>query len=880
MDNFALLLQPSVDWDMPGLQSLRHIGLSGFYDEYSLNAIVRTSITLRMRLQFSEMEEVNTGLYFNYPCLRQSCANVNIPAPCVNKTISHIEEVESKIQGRMKQVETSFAEWRKTCPTKDLKEDLSIEGPVEEVKPEEERDENCPELKKEMETLLSETIHLIKCLETDRAIAEETLNQQKLRKGKITTKIDAWSIWKLQELPLAVQKEHDAYLRDIMELQWHLEGRIRQLEHVEKQKTKLEEANAKVQRDIDYMLQYGPLLRSKRQQEVEALKECSQKEAEVMEMFRQVHETLEEAKDAFENAKLKAKQAKEEMEKDISCDKASIENYKKDLVKLNNLFIRYSTSIKNTNIHIEEKQEIMNETLKETKSSKEEMAALSKTLADLKQLYEDQCLKQNGYRQQYLEVLNKFYASKSTWNIELSNLKKDFSEISIAHSQEAEERSRLLLDLDNITKEIIVSKRRKNEYEMEIQSLLKMKAKNEEFLKYLYKEAYHIGSHFHLAKYRVEDLEDKIAEARRKFKAREDFLKRRIRNQMTTGMIIQNKIYSIQENQLIEKKELLKERAVYALALQEILEPLLILDNDSVQLKLLHEEQSQLLNDIVVKRDFVRKKVEKTKKKLRRKGKKTHVALMETEDKRSAVFEELESTKDKTNAFNVKIIDLKIELKEQEQENLDFEKKIEQLKENFLVVRYKRENAQNIFEHFMEKKKLCEERIFDEDKKFTVLFETRQKTLEDIKKLQDNSLEENLRLAQEYQKLLEIFLVEKDKFFNIYSRKLSIDASVRDKKEAAGFSPTKLPSSLTGISDELSYFQLPLCQLQRKLHKQWQEYFKLVVLFSQIQLDKFQAESQEGIQKILAVQDESANLIQHIQDFFQSLTDGPCEDDG
>uniref|UniRef100_A0A8D2HRZ6 Coiled-coil domain containing 178 n=1 Tax=Urocitellus parryii TaxID=9999 RepID=A0A8D2HRZ6_UROPR len=538
---------------------------------------------------------------------------------------------------------------------------------------------------------------------------------------------------------------------------------------------------------------------------------------QVMEMFRQVHETLEEAKDAFENAKLKAKQAKEEMEKDISCDKASIENYKKDLVKLNNLFIRYSTSIKNTNIHIEEKQEIMNETLKETKSSKEEMAVLSRTLADMKQLYEDQCLKQNGYQQQYLEVLNKFYASKSTWNIELSNLKKDFSEISIAHSRAAEERSRLLLDLDNITKEINVSKRRKNEYEMEIQSLLKMKAKNEEFLKYLYKEAYHIGSHFHLAKYRVEGLEDKIAEARRKFKAREDFLKRRIRNQMTTGMIIQNKIYSIQENQLIEKKELLKERAVYALALQEILEPLLILDNDSVQLKLLHEEQSQLLNDIVVKRDFVRKKVEKAKKKLRRKGKKTHVALMETE-----VRNEI------SKSLNLQFLC------------------------NFLVVRYKRENAQNIFEHFMEKKKLCEERIFDEDKKFTVLFEKRQKTLEDIKV--NNSLEENLRLAQEYQKLLEIFLAEKDKFFNIYSRKLSIDASVRDKKE--------------------------LCQLQRNIHKQWQEYFRLVVLFSQTQLDKFQAESQEGIQKILAVQDESANLIQHIQDFFQSLTGGPCEDDG
>lgn len=49
--------------DMPGLESLRHIGLSGFYDEYNLNAVVGTSITLCMRLQFSEMEGRKWGYY-------------------------------------------------------------------------------------------------------------------------------------------------------------------------------------------------------------------------------------------------------------------------------------------------------------------------------------------------------------------------------------------------------------------------------------------------------------------------------------------------------------------------------------------------------------------------------------------------------------------------------------------------------------------------------------------------------------------------------------------------------------------------------------------------------------------------------------------------
>lgn len=63
-----------------------------------------------------------------------------------------------------------------------------------------------------METLLSEAIHLVKSLETDRAEAEQALRQQKSRKKRISMKIDCWSIWKLQELPTAVQKGNERVL--------------------------------------------------------------------------------------------------------------------------------------------------------------------------------------------------------------------------------------------------------------------------------------------------------------------------------------------------------------------------------------------------------------------------------------------------------------------------------------------------------------------------------------------------------------------------------------------------------------------------------------------------------------------------------------------
>lgn len=52
-----------------------------------------------------------------------------------------------------------------------------------------------------------------------------------------------------------------------------------------------------------------------------------------------------------------------------------------------------------------------------------------------------------------------------------------------------------------------------------------------------------------------------------------------------------------------------------------------------------------------------------------------------------------------------------------------------------------------------------------------------------FQKLQDDSLAENLRLAQEYQKLQMEFLAEKDNYYNQYDRQLSLNASIRDKRE-------------------------------------------------------------------------------------------------
>nr|XP_044990689.1 coiled-coil domain-containing protein 178 [Jaculus jaculus] len=792
--------------------------------------------------KMTNTEEVNKGIYFSYPCRRHSCAQVNIPAPCVNKLISHIEDIDFKIQEHLKQFETSFEEWSRISFTK---ESVGIDAAGKEAQSGEIQDEKCLELKQEMETLLSEVSHLIKSLETDRADAEQALKQQKSRKQRISMKIDSWSIWKLQELPTAVQKEHEAHLRDIIELRWHLEDRTNQLEHLNKEKAKIEEANAKIQVDIDFMHQHAPLLDSKRKQELDSLRERYHKKFEVMEIFRSVHEELEEFVEECENAKSKLKQMKEDIETDMYKDEVSLETYKRELDKLSTLQAHYSTSIVNVNIDIEEDEGTMTEVLRETETSSNEVSFLITKLDELKKLYDQLSWKQRNYEQQYREAYNHFHATRKTWDVEISNITKDFTDILGIYTTLVEENKTLANDIESVTAQVSESVRKKMQYESEIQSLVKVKMKNNDYLKQLYKTAYQIGAVYHVTKHKTEELEEKISEVRRKFKGREDFLKKLTRGEISTGMIIQKRLYSIQESQFLERQDLVRMKALYALVLSEIELPLQKLEEDAMRLRATHQEHTETLNDILRRKERVRKKVATTRKKLRKKSKKTRHMLTKTEGKRSIINQELEKAKTKTIILNEQTKELNKAVNALQDEKMNYDQKLENLKEMFFTLRYKREHAQAVFDHLMKEKRDCEDRIYEEEQRFRRLLTMRQNTLVKIQVIQNDSLEENLHLAQEYQRMQTIFLREKEAYFNVFDRLLSINASVSDKKK--------------------------LCELQRRLRKQWQNYFRLLVLFNKRRLAKFQADSQENIQKILAVQTRKrlASFSCTFNDFWQ-----------
>ncbi|KFR10416.1 Coiled-coil domain-containing protein 178, partial [Opisthocomus hoazin] len=196
-----------------------------------------------------------------------SCAFVNTPLPCINKAIHHIQELEFKTEKRFQQYSDVFKEekvpritkqisaesvediWLSLCTKLDFKEaDVSFE------------DGKTLTLKQETEALLLEVTELIKRLEADCEEAENALELEKQRRKKLGVKIDGMSLWRLQQLPAAVQKEYEMCVQDSLELQWHFDCKSRQLRQVQNQILETEAVNRKLQEDIDFMKKHSPLL--------------------------------------------------------------------------------------------------------------------------------------------------------------------------------------------------------------------------------------------------------------------------------------------------------------------------------------------------------------------------------------------------------------------------------------------------------------------------------------------------------------------------------------------------------------------------------------------------------------------------------------------
>ncbi|XP_039380750.1 coiled-coil domain-containing protein 178 isoform X2 [Mauremys reevesii] len=743
----------------------------------------------------------NKEMLLGYPTRRRSCALVNTPSPCVNKAIHHIQELEVKIESSFQQhdciLEKEKIPWTLT-------------------------------LKQETEAVLSEVIELIKRLEAEGKEAEEALKREKQRKKKLVMKIDCMSIWRLQQFPIAVQKEHEICTQDISELQWHFDCANRQLQQVKAQVLKIETVNGRIQEDIDFMKKYSPLLEEKLNLEGDAMKDVLLAHGKASKLYYDVYRELLRIQQILKQVTEEAEKERKSMSEKIKYAEIVLKQYQNDLKHSEFLWTELCIKLKETEEKIIKEERHLEELVKQKEEIQEDTKSWNNNVQDLN----NKTLAQENENKSLLdacsEVIKVMEDLKTSWGSEQFTLKQMLLNTLQAVDELERENKELERENEEYVQKSRESSRRKITYQSELQIICKNTRKIEEQIRKVNKELYNIEMTYGEGKIKVEELEEKIIREKIRYKNLEENIKKLIRDERGTWQLTQARIKAMYGELEQKKKDSAKIKEETIKRIADIEGPVAELEAQFIENKNIHKENIEKLYNLNQRMQKLDEQKKQAEQQLEHKKSTVKNQLTDIQEKYSDVTSRLDETTHIIENFQNRIHELN-ELAETKQRQIETtEKSLIELRENFSAVSCKQEKNQMLIDYLQNELGKYEKRIQHEEKTYGELLWTRQKNLEEMKITLEQMIKENLWLSQEYQIFQKYYLNDKENLMDLYDDRVKVEAAVRDHQQ--------------------------LSVLQSRMHRALVEYFKQRGLYSQAGLAKFQAASHENAQKILAVQ--------------------------
>ncbi|XP_025029829.1 coiled-coil domain-containing protein 178, partial [Python bivittatus] len=467
-------------------------------------------------------EDINENISVGIPNKQRSCAAVNTPTACVNKAINHIQDLEVKLEESFLQHKLLYnlekLPWDLDVNTVKETEDICLPFSAE-VKAEQSLYwKNIQPLKEKTAAVVAEVTELIIRLENERKDAEEALEFEKQRKKNLYRNSDKLSFWRLQQLPKAVQKEWEKCLQDITELQWHFEQKNEQLQDALNQLTKIEAANSVIQKQINFMKKYSPLLEEKLCHEDDSMKGVKTLFVEAKTRYDTVHQKYLEVQTLHEEIKEECEKKRLYMLEQIEADEITLKRLMDELKETDIFYTDFNNKINGLREEILENENRLEELIKQEADTK----------ADLKSWHDKEKrlnLKISRQENENKELLEKFFeevknmeSSKSSKESDLQILKdklaSDLQQIMYLHN----ENKYLKNENAGFMQKFKESARRKVGYQSEIQVLHKNIRRLEEHLKKVNKDLYAAELTYDEAKTKLEELDQNIVKEKARFK--------------------------------------------------------------------------------------------------------------------------------------------------------------------------------------------------------------------------------------------------------------------------------------------------------------------------------------------------------------------------
>ncbi|XP_030608061.1 coiled-coil domain-containing protein 178 isoform X3 [Archocentrus centrarchus] len=779
---------------------------------------------------------------------RRTCALLNSPSPWVNSVIYHIQEMKMTVENKCQQQSgryQSHINQNKHKSSKTLRfqsrdsdsdsvmsTDLYVEGFAICAR------ESCPlsPVLKKINDVLSEVVYLIERLEADRQYAEEALLKEKKRKRFLESKLDSISLWRQKEHAHVVQKEHEACIRDITELKWQLKVEREKLDRAQEKLSCTEGLNQRLLKDISFANEQVPIVKEKIDLQKDLINQTNAKQAEANEVCSKLQHELLAVQNGFKNMELAAKNRKLSVDQSLLGMKNTLA---KKMENLNQL------KIIDDGLHVEMKDAEKTIALTEEKCTLitqriPEMLELEKTekdtIAQLNFQIEDEIHKNMKLQEKLISLQEDIEKTKLNGEAEVSCVEEQLESKRKTFAALRKENMQYEQSVENYKIKIFESEKAVKQMREERKQMLQKISDNDEKWEKAEEEVTQVIAQHSVIQAELEEQEQLTFMEEERARTEIESLRKDLTGQRTT--LEQLKAQCADLNEQLKQQQ--RKSMVKNQQLQKEFE-----DASSVTKAL--ETKMEEIKKMTDNLEKISCEHRKTLINLRNEKKQQCDHLKAVQELNSAVVKKYDNTMGRIS-----------DLMNKSQENRDASDKMEKIAERmpeviaelqsvFDVLEFKNKSAALIMSTLQSDINNCQQRTQRSMQTHIAHVTARKKQMEGTKEALKIALKKNKQLASQYEDLRKILMEAKQESVSALSEKNSAHKSFH------------------------YYTQLSL--LQKRMHKALVKYFKQRSLYSQAELDRCQALSQETDWKIKTAQEGMSEESELISAFLQSLTD-------
>ncbi|XP_053105015.1 coiled-coil domain-containing protein 178 isoform X2 [Hemicordylus capensis] len=682
-------------------------------------------------------EGVNDNMPLGIPSRQRSCGAVSTPTACVNKAIHHIQDLEVKMEESFQQYDHLYkldkiprdSDTESVEETKDIWLSVSSELKAEQslywkdIQP----------LKQKTTTVLAEVIELVTRLEKERKEAEEALEFEKRRRKKLYLNADYLSLWRMQQLPLAVQKEWENCSQEVIELQLHFEYKNQQLQDAVNQLMKIDIANAKIQENIDYMKKYSPLVGEKLSYEGGSMGKIQDIYSQTKAGYDIVHEKLEKVRGEHQEMIEDCERERFSMSQKIMAAESLLNHLMNELKETDILYTDLCIKIKEKEAAILQNRNRLKELVKQDTELKSGLKSWKDKVERLTKKIITQDNENKDLLNEYSETQKNMMNSKSSRKSDLQKLKDKLQDHLQQISDLQNENKYLYNENDGFIQKFRDSSRRKVGYLSEIQVLEKNIRRLEGHLKKVGKELYGVELTYEETKAKLEELEQSIIKEQARFKNLQDNVQKQIRDEISAWKLTQKRVKALQKE--IEKtgKENKKVQEKFLKKLAQIVQR--VADQQALLAKNT-EMQKANIKKIAILNQKIEELDEKEKKRNQELTDRKNYLQKQLNDVQEKYLD-ISSQLDKANAdiekFQNQLAKLNTLSKGTQKQMDNIEEYIAELREKYAKIKAKEQNAQTLVDFLCARLDYVEKKVKTDNRVFEELLWNRQKHLKDKK---------------------------------------------------------------------------------------------------------------------------------------------------